>query len=318
MFKEILQIKPVLSPSDLNSMERSLSGRFKRVAKSFGKGLGSILSGGGLLGAAVGMVDKILNPLKETQAAIDRTLKMSDDVVTNAKQFNTTAGKLATLQYAGEATGLDAGTLNTMINKFQVAVAEAKADPEKVTSVRNFTNQDDAVQGFYEFMQSLRNMGSSDQSLVQKEVFGEKLILKSADFAQSIGPELLSKIGGPSSAKLTKRFDQGANLNDLKDLMAARLQKTDDFAKLGKINEGMVRSQNSQLAKEKEAENINITGYKNLANISEAVSDMGNVVKQIAVSVTGAVTSFYDISATMKKISESAALRGILKLIKAD
>src|SRR5687767_8200002 len=108
MFSEILKIIPQLDSGDLAKLESSLSGRFTRIAKKFGKGLGSILTGGGIAGLALGLIDKLLNPLKDVQEAIDRSLKDSDDLVTNAKQFDTTAGKLAKLVALGKSTGLEA------------------------------------------------------------------------------------------------------------------------------------------------------------------------------------------------------------------
>src|SRR4051812_39877327 len=136
VFKEILQIIPRLSSSDLASMDATLSRRFSNIAKKFGKGLLATLTGGGIAGIGLGLIDKLLNPLKETQDAIDRTLKQGDDIVTYAKQFGTTSGKLYRLMQIAKSTGLDEGSFFMLLEKFQATVAEAAADPKKQTSVR--------------------------------------------------------------------------------------------------------------------------------------------------------------------------------------
>ncbi len=318
MWKEILQIIPKITGSDLTNMEKSLSSRFARAAKTFGKGLAATLSGGGLVGAAVGLVDKLLNPLKETQDAIDKTLKMSDDVVTNAKAFNSTAGRLFRLQALGKATGIDEGSLSLLIQKFQASVAEAKADPTKQTSVRNFVGQTDTVQGFFEFIQGLQKLSKDQQILVQQEVFGEKQILKMADFLQADFGSLSKKLGGPDAAALDPKLQKLGDLNDLKDLLSARRDLQDTFKKGSLITEGMVRSQDEQAKKDLEKENLNIQGYQNLANIAVAVSEVTNTLKTLAITITGAVTKFYDIAGVFKKLSESRAFRGILGFIKAE
>ena len=109
--KKFFRIVPKLSPGDLSSMGGALTTRFGKIAKKFGKGLLEVITGGGVAGLALGIIDKLLNPLKETQDAIDRMLVQGNDIVTNAKQFGTTAGKLARLQALGKSVGLDPESL---------------------------------------------------------------------------------------------------------------------------------------------------------------------------------------------------------------
>src|SRR5690606_31986576 len=123
---EILKIIPKIDAKDLKAMENTLSARFKKIAKGFGKGLASVIKGGGIAGIGLALIDKVLNPLKEVQDAIERTLKANDDVATNAKQFETTAGKLSKLIALGQATGLESEDLYKLISKFQGSVAGFK------------------------------------------------------------------------------------------------------------------------------------------------------------------------------------------------
>lgn len=314
MFKEILYIMPKLSSQALNEMDRALSGRFGKIAKKFGKGLLASLTGGGIAGLALGFIDKILNPLKETQEAIDRVLKQGDDVVTNAKQFGTTAGKLFRLQKIAQSTGLEEGSLNMLLEKFQTAVAEATADPTKATSVRQFVGSKDMAEAFFEFIQSLQKMTKEQQILVQQEVFGEKQILKMADFLQTDFAKQAKILGGPSSEQLTPSIEKLGDLNDLKDALQARRELSDVITKSKTINEGMVRSADERARLDLEKENKQIKSYQDLAAISNASNELLNLGKEALLGVTSLVVKVTDLSNNVRKLTDSKAVRGMMKL----
>ena len=82
MYTEILKVKPQLDTKDLNKMEKTLQSRFSRLAKGFGKSITNVIKGGGVAGIAIALIDKLLNPLKEVQEAIDRSLSKGDDLAT--------------------------------------------------------------------------------------------------------------------------------------------------------------------------------------------------------------------------------------------
>lgn len=284
MFEAILKIIPKLDEKDLRQLQRSLQDRFAKVAKSFGKGIVNIFKGGGLLGAALALIEKVLNPLKDVQEAMERTLKTSDDIATNAGQFNTETGKLFKLVKLAQSTGLDQDSLFTLITKFQTAVAQAKADPndQSVSSVRAFTGQTDTAEAFFNFIQSLQSMKKDQQVLVQQQVFGEKQILKMSDFLQTDFRKQLSAIGldKKSSSEFTKSIEGTAKLNDLADVLLAQ-RESDDILKKGKlINENMImaRHRSEQIALERE--NKQLASYENLASISDMTSKIMAMVEQ--------------------------------------
>lgn len=315
MFKEILQIIPKISPSDLNQMERSLGQRFGRIAKKFGKGLSTALLGGGIAGLALGLIDKVLNPLKETQEAIDRTLKGADDIVTNSKQFNTTAGKLARLVALGKSTGLDEGDLFQAMARFQTAVAEAKADPTKNTSVRNFVGQTDTAEAFFQFIQNLKKLSSDQQVLVQQEVFGQKAILKLADFLQTDQVKQSKLLGGPSSEKLTQSNERLATLNDEKDLLEARRGLNDTVTKARLITEDMIKAQDARERRALEMENRNVQAYDTLNKIDTSIAELGNLMKTVVNSLAGILVKFTNLAGNVQKLVDSPLAKGILKYV---
>lgn len=314
MFKYILQIIPNLDPKALADMDRALTKRFTSLAKKFGKGLVAALTGGGIAGFALGMIDKILNPLKETQEAIDATLMRSDDLVTNAKQFNTTAGKLFRLQQLAKSTGLDEGSLFMLMSKFQTALAEGEADKTKDTSVRQFVGDTDIADSFFQFIQSLQKMEKSQQIIVQQEVFGEKQILKMADFLQTDFAAQTKLIGGPSAEKLNPGLEKLGNLNDLKDALEARRILNDTFKKSQLITESMIKSQDERARLDLEKENQQIKSYNDLAAISIAAAEITNLVKQGVLGLTGMIVKVTDMANNIKKIAESRPVKGLMKI----
>jgi hypothetical protein len=322
VFSEILKIIPKLDPKDLQAMQNALQSRFTKLTKSFGKGLVAALKGGGIAGIALGLIDKLLNPLKEVQEAIDRTLKTSDDLATNAQQFNTTTGKLAKLVTLAKATGLDEGSLFTLINKFQGAVAQAKADPKdpNVNSVRNFVNQKDTAEAFFGFITQLQKMDKNQQLLIQTQVFGEKQILKMADFLQqgAAGFEKIAKITGIDKVTSTSagaKIDKNAQLNDLADALKAGREFQDLQNKSAIINEGMIRNMDKSERIALERENQRIKSYNDLAALSQTAEKIFGLVDQ-GVALLGSlitkVLPFIDkMTVAVDRFMKSPMVRGV-------
>lgn len=315
MLKEILNIIPKVSSGDLSKMEKSLSTRFGNIGKTFGKGIVGALAFGGALGVGAGMVtgllERILAPIKEVQDAVNRTVNHADDVVTNAIQFGTTAGKLARLQALGQAHGLDAGAMSMLLNKFQTAVAQAGADPSKPSAVRQFVGQKDMVDAFLVFLQNRQKLGQEEKTLVDLDVFGEKQILKAADLFQAKIAEELAALGGPSSDKLTKDLNKLGNLGDLLMLNRARMALNDISTKAGKIGPGTIglMSQSEQLGLNKE--NRNIGSAASLLKISNTMDGISNFIQDkllslVDMAVKGAPSVATDIKNIAKAVDEAA------------
>lgn len=285
MLSEILKIKPQLDNSDLNKMEKTLGQRFGRIAKGFGKGLTSAIKGGAVAGVALGLIDKLLNPLKEVQEAIERSLALSDDLVTNARQFGTTAGNLAKLQAFGKSTGLAPDALNLLLTKFQTSVAEASADPNKPSAVRNFVGEKDTAKAFFEFIQSLQKLDKTQQLLVQQEVFGEKQILKMSDFLNTDFAALNKYFKDIDAQKLTNNLGTQADLNDLKETLGAVRELKDINTKAGLINRGTItQMENSkQIALNKE--NSRISNFDMINNVNDKMNEISKNIEDLAMNL---------------------------------
>lgn len=319
MFSEILKIIPKIDDADLKKMEQALQSRFTKISKGFGKGLMSVLKGGGIAGLAIGLVDKLLNPLQEVQEAIDKMLHSSDDIATQANQFNTTSGKLFKLVQVAKATGLDQGELFVLIQKFQTAVAQAKADPndQSVSAVRNFTNQKDTASAFFGFIESLQKMDKNQQLLVQTQVFGEKQIGKMSEFLQTNFAKKFAATGldKTGSDVFTKSIDKLAGLNDLADELKVKNESQDVLTKSGIINESMIRQRaaSDQLALQRE--NQRIQSYNDLATIADTSTKIMTMVEQglglvgkLITTITPAIQRMADAA---EKFLKSPMVRGI-------
>lgn len=322
MFSEILKILPRLDSNDLRKMERTLQSRFTRVAKSFGKGLSSIFTKGGPIGIALGFLTKLLNPLQEIQEAMERTLKTSDDIVTNAKQFGTTPGQLAKLTALGQASGLETDSLYMLINKFQGAVAQAEANPNQPSVVSNYVGQKDTAAGFFEFIQALQRMEKNDQIRVQEQVFGEKQILKMADFLSADFGELVKRVAPQPTEKIDRSVRRLADLNDKADELGAKRKLDDLITKGSTINSSMINSRDKAERAALDKENKQIASYESLNAISETMNKVEGLVQegitQLGKLITVVTPKITTIVEKLEQFSKSPLLKGIFKFGKGD
>lgn len=312
MFSEVLKIIPKLDGAALASMESSLSRRFAGLAKKFGSGLKAAILGGGVTALAVSVIDKLLNPLKETQEAVDRLLGRADDISTFAKQFGTTSGNLFKLQQLAGARGLDAEGLNTLLLKFQTAVTAAKANPDQPSSVSNFVNESDLAEGFYKFIQSLQKLTRAQQDFVQRDVFGERQILKASEFLNTPSfKELENQVGiSGGTGGFTQKIEKGAALQDLKQILSRRTDTAAFNAELDKLKPGMVQLQNVQDQLNAAQEIKNLGAFDDLKKLSIAAD---RIQKRLEDAFTLIVKHVPQIAEALTSLAGSRVVRGAVK-----
>ena len=319
MLSEILKVIPRLSQSDLNAMQKQLQGRFTKVAKGFGKGLMNVIKGGGVLGVITAVLDKILNPLKDVQESIDRVLQSSADVSTQATQFNTSTGKLFKLLQLAKAKGLDQDGLFQLMTKFQTAVANARVNPndESTSAVRNFVGEEDTAEGFFGFIRSLQNMDKNTQLLVQQQVFGEKQILKMADFLQADFEKLASAIGidKVSAERYGNSIEKLNNLDNLAKNLQIRRETGDVLTKSRIINEGMIRTREASEQMALDKENKRIQSYQDLATLSQTSEKIMGLL-ETGLTMLGKLINVLTpvvvkLGTTLEKFAASPMMRGV-------
>lgn len=280
MFKHILQFIPKMDEKEFRNMEKKLSGRFTKIAKGFGKGLANIFKGGGWIGAALGVLNKLLSPLKEVQDALDDTLKKSGDLKDNAEQFGTSSGNLFKLQQLAGAKGIEAEQLYTLISKFQSGVAEASQDPNKPHVLSKYVGTEDMAEGFYQFIQSLQKIDKNQQILIQEQVFGEKQVLKMAAFMNENLPELEKRIGARSGDSYTKSINNIDSVADQVDVNRARNALRDMQTKGGIINQSFADTMNQAEIERLKRENENLRNYNSLASLDNTMNKIMGLLEQ--------------------------------------
>lgn len=314
-WSEVLKVVPKLDSSALAQMESSLSNRFGRIAKGFGKGLLTALKSGAITAAVLTIVDKLLNPLKETQEAIDKILHRGDQIVTNAKQFGTTAGKLFKLQQFGKSVGLEPETMNLLVEKFQSAVAQAALDPTKPSAVKQFVGEKDTAEAFFEFIQELQKMNATQKSLIQQEVFGERQILKASSFLGLSTEDFAKKnkelFKGRSAEDFTPGLEKFASVKGLTDSLSV-IRDNEDVLKKGKIiNNGVAQAADESARIAQDKENDRIQSYKDLATMQQASDKVVNLMEDLLLKATEIIVSLKGFKTDFEKFMQSRIIRGI-------
>ena len=282
MLTEVLKIQPKLDNNEMNQMERQLGSRFNRIAKGFGRGLK--IASVAALGAAV--LDRLINPLQEVKAAIDRTLGKADDIVTNAKQFGTTTENLLKVRSLGNVRGLSNENVDMLMTKFQGAVAQASANPNDPSNsaVKNYVGEKDTAVAFYNFITQLQKMDKNMQVLVQQQVFGEKQVLKMAEFLQDTGfkesAASLKKVDFAKAAVaaeklggLNDKMTANRTVNDLLDL--SNKAKVIGSDTVGNVNRHEISNLNRENGKIGRSAAM-FTAEENMQNITDSLEKLTN------------------------------------------
>ncbi len=318
MWSEILKLRPQLDTGSFSTMLKNLSSRFSDVAKKFGAGLAKSLAFGGGIGIGMALADKVLekllNPLKEAHEVIEKILKKSDDIVTNARQFGTSSGKFAKLQALGRATGVEPETLRILLGKFQNTLAEARANEKNnnmtdaqrnENPLRKFIGEKDTADAFYKFAVSMQKAPENDRILIQQQLFGEKLMGRAYEFFSPTTDyqKIFKKMGAQSSKLYDTGIDKLGELNDLTETLAAGRELNDFGVKSGKINSGMVYDIAKKKQLEIDSENRSLTIYDTLKSADLAVKEFN---AKFEAKLTEIIVNMFDLhTETIDSIKEN-------------
>jgi hypothetical protein len=296
MLKEVLLIVPKLSNEALAKMERGLNSRFANVSKKFAKGIGSALMGGGKIGVLIGFLGKLVNPLESVNNAIDKLLGDAGKFKNLGETFGVSAGDIFKLVKMAEASGVSEDDVLANLSKFQTKIAEARADPKKDTSVRNFTGIDNVVDGFLEFITQMRKMGVGDQAIVQKDVFGQKQVLKMAQFFGKDFQELTNQLGLKNTAALTDQIlgadkigdyaDIQKTIQSIKEFRQTAGQLTSRDSATGNIvGRDVISAQVEQSKRNQELLTSQIKSYQDIAASKEGIDAVNNTLEKIFLGI---------------------------------
>lgn len=283
VFSEVVKFKPQVDNRDLNETEKKLNSRFNKVAKNFGKAL----KGAGIGALATGILDKLLNPLQDVKAAIDRTLGKADDVVTNAKQFQTTTANMLKLRALADINGMGPEQMDMLLGKYQSAIAQFKLNPkdESVSSVANYAGEKDMAVGFFNFLKGMQAMNSDQRTLVQTQIFGEKQLLKMAELMQGKWKEsamILKDVDFEKVAAAAEKLEdlegkQRANrtVNGLNDLLnKSKVIGAGTIANVNRSEINAMNRENGQIARSAQS----FSAEENVARMTDELEKLSSTL----------------------------------------
>lgn len=320
MFNEILKITPKLDGAGLNSLESGLNRRFAKVAKKFGGGILSALKGGGAVAIVTTLVDKVLNPLQAVQEALDKTLHTGEDIASQAKEFNSSAGNIARLQAFGKASNLDPELLRLLLVKFQGAAAQAVLHPENPSVVSNYKNRPDTAEAFFEFIQARQKLNPTQKSLVDQELFGERIVGRTSEFLEQNFARTNQAIGGPSSQELTSSINKNAAVAHGGRILEASRFLDDIKDKSKAVNLGQVISLDKNARFQNARDTKNLSNFDRLERLQLAgeriASQLETAFSKIAPLLAPALEAIPGIldklNAGATAVQKSRAVRGLL------
>lgn len=290
MWSEVLKIIPKVDGATLGAMETSLKKRFDNVAKKFGKGIVASIAGGGIVGAAVGLLNKLLSPLQSLEDSINRTLENANQTSISAQEFGTSSGQMARLQAFAKANGVDQGELGLLLEKFQSAVANAALNPDQPTAVSNFVGQKDMAEAFFQFIQSVKKLDPVVQNLVRQEVFGQREIFRASGLFNADFKGQNSLLGG-DSAKLTEEIASLNKAKQLQDLLSGQrdMREIDEKSKL--ITPKVIGDLENYHNQQARFENKDMTGVQAMIKLQMTIDQFSQQIRDMYTQIAKAGTS---------------------------
>ena len=199
-------------------------------------------------------------------------------------------------------------------------MATAKADSKSADymALKNYVNDKDIADSFFQFIQELKKMDKNQQRLVQEQVFGEKQVLKMSEFLNKDFKQLLkdSGLGQISSKRLGGAVTKAGDLNDKLEGLRAAQEANNIIEASAKINAGTINAIAQREKEEAAREIARIDAYANLAAISNTVTRIMTAVEEVLNQV-GRFFKFIEpviktYEGFLKQLMNSKFMRGIL------
>jgi hypothetical protein len=245
--KYTIQVNPQVSASDGQKMENELNKRFANVAKKFGTHLKNSLTTSLKVGAGAGLAGIIgmiaTNPFEKVKEDLKNTLAISDDLMTRAQQFGVSTAKMTQLVAIAHSVGLDVDlALQNFASKLQEARDYKAGDTTKSKTLENFVNKKDIIENFYDFIKSVSNLPAQKRMAEIGKIYGDKMQLKIAEFAQQDIEARKKQIRprGGSQEQVGRSVEKLAALEDKMAVLSAQRFQESILAKSRVISKGTV------------------------------------------------------------------------------
>jgi hypothetical protein len=316
VFTEFLRVKTILDGATAKKMESSLTQRFSRVAKRFGKGLMQVVKGS-VLGISIGLLSKLLNPLEAIEEKIKTLLGQGKDLNELADRLGSSPGDLRRLQDVAASLGVDQSAIADMLNKFATTLETARVETDEgkelslsSQAVKNFANDENIVRSFEEFMKGLNRIGDPKaREKVEREVFGERLL---GSQKKLVGLDVASqarKIGLPSENRISEAANKIANLGDIQRAKEVGRETLDFVATADELNKKMITDMEKRAAAEQKRERDRMQDSEALGRAANGINEIKESLVTIMSMVSKAVGYIGDLATQMKKLSEGGFFR---------
>lgn len=319
MFSEVLRIKPVLDPATTKKMELTLSQRFAKVSKGFGKGLMAVVKGS-IIGISVGLLSKLLNPLENLEEKIKTLLNQGKDLRELAEGFGSNTGDLKRLIDIGGVMGIDQNQIVDTIQKFQDSLKSAQKEIDsgeqlspQAAAVKEFVGEKNIVTAFTKFITGLQRVeagqgrtyqlpngqmrtetGAETRDFIEEQVFGNAFTGAMAKLFGSDLDAIAAKSGVRSSDELGKAVDKLYNLEVKRRALETVNQSNDMIRAAGMMNGGMIASMEARAAKAADMETRQLKSFDDLSRAADAVQEMINLFKVAMDKVNVAIAKLSD------------------------
>lgn len=306
--KYTIQINPQLSASDAQKMEQDLNRRFSNVAKKFGSNLGNSLKTAAKVGAsslAAGIVATLAtNPFEKVNEDFNKTINISDELVTRAGQFGVTTSKLAELNSIAKSVGLDTTMLLQQFSAAQQEAREFKAgDTTKNNALLNFINDKSVIDSLYAFAEQMQKLDGTKRGIEVSRIFGDKMESKIAEFLQITDFNKRSKEtqGKYSYEEVGAAAERTAILEDYKAILEAIRGNEEIVIKSKAISRGTVESQDREARAKLSKETQQLLQYEIFANLSASQNRMAQSIDEIKTNFTSMLTPAIEGAASYTK-----------------
>lgn len=319
MMSAILKIKPQIDPNDAKKMEKSLFDRFKNIGKTMKKTLKDVVSGG-MLGFAIGLAQNMLSPIEEVETRIKAILDKAGEFKDLAEDFDTSTGKMRSLEMFGLMNGLKNDQLKAMMTSFRDTVDAArnqinKKEPldEKTSLVKGWVGSKDMAEAFFEFVQSIRQLKGTHRGDAEAAIFGgvqrggSRRFLDNAGMVH--GPE---GYVNPRVAQFDKAADKLSMLNDnyMMDKFSQESREILNYS--ANLNKGLIDKMIGYENRQKEKEIRQLQAYDDLAAARLAIDKLNGIMENITGLLTKLVGYLGDFITYLQK---SPLTKGFMKVI---
>lgn len=337
MLSQVVKIVPKVGRSDLQKVERNFNRSFKRVSKTFGKGL---KIAGALAAFQIGgdLARRLTEPLDKVDEKIKSLLGQGKTYDELADQLGTSTGTIRTIEDTAKLQGVDQDQIRSMMQSFFDSVRTAQqeirdknikeSDYSDVTkAMRNYVDRDDLGKAFISFLGDLRSVGRGaiakdaqgnailNDNPIEARRYYERMILGGEQYGAS--RRFIESDFSAQSARLGNTRESAFNRaqeNLMKQLskqneLQTKNERSDFLIAGGRVNGDMIESIEKRRAEQERRVTGDMANYENISAMKETVDSIhkgiDDVVKVLGEHIPSIASTLKNIMTTISTFFKS-------------